>query len=167
MKKKLPFNIVGALAVFLVGGLLTWGFLQLRKKPIVSPPQLVEEAEIIVAPTLPPHNIPTPGNPRLENPTEDYREELKENQVSQGVVEISITKDEFSPKNITLKKGGIVTFVNNDTVDHQVRADNDQWGLKNPLAPTKKYSQQFDVPGSYSYSCKLTPELKGEIVVVD
>jgi len=170
VKKKLPFNLVGALAVFLVGGLLAWGYTQLSKKekPIISPPIIhPEEAEIIVAPTLPPHNTPTPGNPRLDNPTDDYKEELKENQIAQGVSEIKITKNGFSPDLVTLKKGGIITFVNQDEVDHQPTGDQDGWGTKIVLAPGKKYSQQFDVPGSYSYSCKLVPKLKGEVVVVD
>ncbi len=167
VNKKLPFNPLLALGVFVIGSLLAWGYLQLSKKQktpeITYPPQ---EAGVI-APTTPPHNTPTPGNPQLDNPTLDLREEIKQNQIAQGTSEVSVTKDGFSPKTITVKKGGIVTFTNNDSVDHQISGDSGLWGKKTPLAPGKKYSQQFDVPDTYPYSCKLVPSLKGEIVVVD
>jgi len=168
MNKKLPFNPLLALVVFIVGGFLAWGFLQLRKKPgIKLPSDLAPEAQITVLPTKVPNNTPTPGDPRLENPTEDYKEELKKNREEQGITEISITTDGFSPKSTSIKKGIVITWTNNLATSCEIVGDSTKWGSYRAIEPGKKFSHQFDVPGTYTYQCKDQDGQTGSITVTD
>ncbi|MFH1602272.1 MAG: cupredoxin domain-containing protein [Candidatus Shapirobacteria bacterium] len=166
MNKKLPFNALLALVVFVVGVGLALGYLYFNQQTAPtssSAPAGQEEGTII--PTSLPNNTPTPGKPRLENPTEDYKAELESNLQEQGVVQINITSEGFSPQNVEIKKGGVITWINNDALAHQI-ISSDQWGSFRDLTPNGgKYSQQFDVPGTYSYSSSANPNFAGQIIV--
>jgi len=152
-------RIVLAALIIILGVGAGFGLLRLKKKP--APPK---KAQIIVN-QVAPHNTPTLGNPRLDNPTADYIEEVRANQATQAIQTVIITSKAFDPEEVILKKGGIITWDNQDTVKHLVTGDSGLWGSRLELAPGKKFSQQFDVPGQYSYSCRLHPHLTGKIIV--
>lgn len=168
MNKKLPFNPLFALAVFIVGGFLAWSFLQLRKRPEMgAPSRLPPEAQVTILPTKVPNNTPVPGNPRLENPTEDYEEELKKNREELGITEISMETEGFSPQVTTIKKGIVITWTNNLSAGCEIVGDSEGWGSYREIAPGKKFSHQFDVPGAYAYHCKDQEDLRGTITVTN
>lgn len=119
----------------------------------------------VIIPPISPHNTPTPGNPRLKNPTEEYQKQLLENQKKQGVIKVLIKKGGFEPNRVLVKKGGIVTWTNQDEINHQVVGDSQVWGSRRTLEKNQSFSQQFDVPGTYLYHCALHPAEKGVVVV--
>jgi plastocyanin len=167
MSSKLKWLGVSFALILGVGiGWLLLRFFRQKESPS-SPLTLTtkkEETKVLL-PTTTPHNTPTPGSPRLENPTDEYKKELLENQRAQGVVTISIKDNSFSPSRVYLKKGGIVTWVNQDDLDHQIVGDSGMWGSRKVLSENSRFSQQFDVPGTYPYHCALHPKIKGEVVV--
>lgn len=79
-------------------------------------------------------------------------------------VEVKIDNFTFTPKEITIPKGGSVHWVNHDDIPHSV------------LIPTLNYrskvldtdggvTARFDKPGSYDYVCGLHPHMKGKLRV--
>jgi len=167
MNKKLPFNPLLALGVFFIGGLIAWGILQMQKKPGAPkfPTDLPPEAQVTILPTKVPNNTPSPGNPRLDNPTEEYKEELEKNREESGITEISITADSFSPQKASIKKGIVITWSNDSSSGCEIVGDSKEWGSYREIEAGKKFSHQFDVPGTYSYQCKGKDGQTGEVVV--
>ena len=80
---------------------------------------------------------------------------------------INIRDMMFTPSQITVTKGGTVTWTNNDTVTHTVEDD-----LSNVGGPSSgdipaggKYSFTFNKTGSFQYHCRIHPSMRGTIVV--
>jgi plastocyanin len=77
---------------------------------------------------------------------------------------VSIYASGFSPKNVTVTQGDTVTWVNRDTVNHQVLATGGQF-VSAILKPGQKYSFTFNTPGSYGYEDELHTKLTGKVTV--
>jgi amicyanin len=79
---------------------------------------------------------------------------------------VQIDNFNFTPKELSIKAGTTVTWVNNDDVPHTATAEGDT-----PLFDSKaldtddKYSFTFTQPGTYHYYCKVHPHMRGTIVV--
>jgi plastocyanin len=79
---------------------------------------------------------------------------------------VQIDNFNFTPKELTIKPGTTVTWVNNDDVPHTATAEGDT-----PLFDSKaldtddKYSFTFTQPGTYHYYCKVHPHMRGTIIV--
>lgn len=172
VRKKKELAVVVVLSLFF-GVLVGWLALRLFRfetpssSSLVTPTPFKSKTAEVVVPTVTPHNTPTPGNPRLENPTEEYRKQLLKNQEAQGLITVKIKGNRFEPAKVYLKKGGIVTWINEDETNHQIVGDSGIWGSKKVLGKNQGFSQQFDVPGSYPYHCALHPKEKGEVMVQD
>lgn len=79
---------------------------------------------------------------------------------------IEITKNRiFTPSQITVAKGGTVTWTNNDQVAHTVTEDNGEGPDSGSIEPGATYSYTYKNAGSYQYHCKFHPEMRGTIVV--
>lgn len=90
--------------------------------------------------------------------------------ISQNIV--TITSSGFSPAIITIKAGDSVTWINQDSENHQVDSDPHPVYTDYPplngvglLTPSQQKSLQFPTPGTYHYHDHLNPEFKGTIVV--
>lgn len=80
---------------------------------------------------------------------------------------VTISNFKFGPKNITVKKGTTVTWVNKDSVAHTVTADN-MPGPDSPLmGEGESYSYKFDNTGSHPYFCKPHTYMKASVTVTD
>lgn len=154
-------KIIISAGVVLLGGVVGGVILYFRPLQSPSPPASTQPT-----PLPSPHNTPTPGNPRLENPTTDYQEKIKQNQTPENTVRVIITSSGFSPATVKIRLGGIVTWENQDSQEHQITGESGFWGTKLKLKKGQKFSQQFDVPGEYPYFCSLTPKLKGKVIVL-
>ena len=77
---------------------------------------------------------------------------------------VSIYGSGFSPKNVTVTQGDTVTWVNRDSVNHQVLATGGQF-VSAILKPGQKYSFTFVQPGTYNYEDELHTKLTGKITV--
>ena len=68
----------------------------------------------------------------------------------------------FSPAAANMKAGDVVTFMNNDTVAHNVKIDGQELGIQNP-GESKTWTAAKD--GSYPYACVIHPTMTGQITV--
>lgn len=80
--------------------------------------------------------------------------------------DVSIRQMQFVPARIVVKKGGTVTWTQNDRMPHNVTASNGGFG-SDTLNSGGTFSQTFDETGTFSYYCGLHPSMRGEVVVVD
>lgn len=73
----------------------------------------------------------------------------------------------FTPSQITVQKGGTVTWTNNDSVAHTVVDDLSDVGGPNSgdIAPGQAYSFTFTKTGSFQYHDRLHTSMRGTIVV--
>lgn len=76
---------------------------------------------------------------------------------------------DFSPDNITVKKGTTVTWTNEDDVQHDVSPDKptDEFKKSALFGKGGTYSVTFNTPGTYTYKCTPHPFMKGTIVVTE
>ena len=84
--------------------------------------------------------------------------------VSPGVLTVTIQNFVFSPATITVPKGTTVTWVNQDSADHQIASDT-QGFSSSSLPKGASYSFKFDTPGIYPYHCSIHPSMKGTVTV--
>jgi plastocyanin len=87
------------------------------------------------------------------------------NQPAAGTVDIANMA--FSPSQITVAKGGTVTWTNNDNTTHTVIDDLSNVGgpSSGDIAPGSSYSFTFAKTGSFQYHCSIHPSMRGTIVV--
>jgi plastocyanin len=87
------------------------------------------------------------------------------NNQSSGTIDIRNMM--FTPSQITVAKGGTVTWTNNDTTTHTVVDDLSNVGgpSSGDIAPGQTYSFTFNKTGSFQYHCKIHPSMRGTIVV--
>lgn len=77
---------------------------------------------------------------------------------------ITISNFTFDPGTITVKAGSSVTWVNSDTVDHSIIADDESFDT-GVLAPGEKGSYTFANAGTYTYHCAAHPSMTATVVV--
>ncbi len=77
---------------------------------------------------------------------------------------ITIDSFDFSPKTITVKAGSSVTWLNSDTVDHSIIADDATFNT-GMLASGEKGSYTFTKVGTYTYHCAVHPSMTATVVV--
>jgi plastocyanin len=80
---------------------------------------------------------------------------------------IKINNMMFTPSQITVAKGGTVTWTNDDTTTHTVVDDLANVGgpHSGDIAPGSTYSFTFNKAGSFQYHCTIHPSMRGTIVV--
>ena len=78
--------------------------------------------------------------------------------------EVRIDNFTFNPKQITVKAGDTVTWVNHDDIPHTVASKIQAFRSK-ALDTDDKFSFTFATPGTYPYFCALHPVMTGTIVV--
>lgn len=98
--------------------------------------------------------------------------------VSSGEVIVRIVNKSFVPQNITIAAGTVVTWVNDDSSEHQIISDLGYAGSKggftrqlNDLHSKRlykgaSYKYPFQRAGSYGYHCNLYPSLRGGVSVL-
>lgn len=150
------------LIVLLAGGLLAYNAYQSNK---------------VTQPTLSNNQTSTPNsNEALTSvtplPTTEGNSDASTQSAVQTKNTITITSQGFNPPTITIKKGESVTWVNNDTVNHQVNSDNHPTHLLYPILnkvglikPSESKSLTFDTAGTYTYHDHLNAALVGKIIV--
>lgn len=84
---------------------------------------------------------------------------------------VEIASSGFSPQNITLKKGGSVTWINSDSENHIVNSAPHPTHTTYPplnlglIKPGDKKSLIFPDSGTYKYHNHLNPSLFGSVTV--
>jgi plastocyanin len=78
--------------------------------------------------------------------------------------QVQITNFAFAPADITVVAGTTVTWMNEDTTQHDVFAP--PVGLQSPvLNQNDSYAHTFSSPGTYRYICSIHPFMHGTVVV--
>ena len=93
-------------------------------------------------------------------------------QMKEEVGVVTISQSEFSPKNITIKVGDSVTWMNSDSANHTVNSDphptHTLFSILNKVGLIKageKKSLQFTTAGTFTYHDHLNPSLMGSVTV--
>ena len=71
----------------------------------------------------------------------------------------------YLPKEIKIKKGDKVVWINFDNVRHTVTSDSGSELDSELLSDGETYSHTFNTDGTYSYYCKPHPYMKGKVIV--
>ena len=77
---------------------------------------------------------------------------------------VQIKRSSFAPASVTINANDSVTWPNNDTINHQVVANNGSFASP-ILGPGKSYTRTFRSGGTFRYHDSLHPTLRGTIVV--
>lgn len=87
--------------------------------------------------------------------------------VTAGAVEVWIVDDDadgFSPGDVTVDLGALVTFVNADDDPHTATGSSFDTGI---IQPGALVTVTLDTPGTLRYACLIHPEMTGTVVVRD
>ena len=143
-------NVIIGLVAALVLGVIGWNILSSRKSTTQTSP----------AQTTTPAPVPT------TEPSATEGAMMEET----GTI-VKITSSGFNPKEVTLRKGGSVSWVNEDveehTVDSAVHPTHQVYPKLNlgVIKPGDKKSLTFPDKGSYKYHDHLNPTLFGSVTV--
>ncbi len=83
-------------------------------------------------------------------------------------VTVTVTQKalQFSVEELSLEKGQIVTFVNDDRTAHNITVSGEGINLNGGLQqPGADFKVPFAKPGTYSVSCGIHPKMKMTITV--
>jgi plastocyanin len=83
---------------------------------------------------------------------------------AQATVKVDIKNFKFAPPNVTVEKGGKITWTNSDSADHTATADDKAFDTGTLHGGDSK-AATFDKAGTYSYTCLFHPFMKGRVVV--
>ncbi|MCL5070847.1 MAG: cupredoxin family copper-binding protein [Actinobacteria bacterium] len=78
--------------------------------------------------------------------------------------EISIQGNAFNPDNLSIKVGDTVTWTNNDSYAHTVKAVNNEFD-SGSMAGGAKFNFTFTKEGTYEYICAIHTFMKGSVTV--
>jgi glucose/arabinose dehydrogenase/plastocyanin len=70
----------------------------------------------------------------------------------------------YNPSPLTVEKGTVVTWTNNDFATHTVTEVTNKFD-SGILAPAQVFKHTFDEPGAVKYYCTLHPFMSGEVIV--
>jgi plastocyanin len=84
-------------------------------------------------------------------------------------VEVGMKDIQFDPADVTVKKGGTVTWTNDESVPHDVTKEDgpgpDFASGEGDMQKGDTYKQTFKTPGEISYLCSVHPDMTGTITV--
>jgi plastocyanin len=82
-----------------------------------------------------------------------------------GQVNVIMSGFAFDPPELTIKAGTTVTWTNQDSATHNVKADDDSW-VSPDLGKGDSYSHTFDTAGVVAYRCVFHSNMIATITVV-
>jgi plastocyanin len=82
-----------------------------------------------------------------------------------GGAEVTMQDIKFDPENLTVKAGDTVEWMNEDSVDHDVTADDFKSGEPGGMASGDTFEHTFKKPGTYDYVCTVHPGMEGTVTV--
>lgn len=91
------------------------------------------------------------------------------NRLAANPGEIVIQASGYTPASIKIKKGQIVTWANQDTIQHAITADEPSLELDGSemLEPGDTFSYSFDKTGTYTYHDQVNGDVFKGIVIVE
>ena len=77
---------------------------------------------------------------------------------------VSMKGSVFTPKSVTIRPGGKVTWINDDSVVHTVTADDGSFD-SGVIATGGRHEHTYAKAGTYGYKCSYHPGMEGTVVV--
>lgn len=149
MSKSAVITVVIVIALLLLGG---WSFISSQKPPVPQTPSVSQTP------------VPQPTSQATDEA------EISSEEVDEALL-VEITSKGFDPKEIKIKAGQTVTWMNTDTAVHTVNSAihpthqvYPRLNLDN-IQPGAKKSLSFPDTGTYKYHDHLNPSLTGSITV--
>jgi plastocyanin len=107
------------------------------------------------------------GNaPSAEEPAAPSADHDREGSGGTGPgTQVSMKDIKFNPGTVTIKPGGKVTWTNDDSVGHDVTADDFESGSPGGIDGGSTFSHTFKKAGTYNYVCSVHPGMKGTVKV--
>ena len=107
------------------------------------------------------------GNaPAAEEPAAPSADHDREGSGGTGPgTQVSMKAIKFNPGTVTIKAGGKVTWTNDDSVGHDVTADDFESGSPGGIEGGSTFSHTFKKAGTYDYVCSVHPGMKGSVKV--
>lgn len=101
------------------------------------------------------------------SPSSKTKPKEKSTAASGGGPGVVMQNIQFSPANISVKEGQTVTWSNNESVGHDVTADDGSFksGAAGGLMQGDSFEHKFTKPGTYSYKCTIHPNMTGKVEV--
>jgi plastocyanin len=82
-----------------------------------------------------------------------------------GEVSVTIANFAFDPATVTAKVDDVISFTNNDSVQHTATVKSDESCTTPELAASASGGITFSQAGSYDFFCKIHPQMTGKIEV--
>ena len=84
-----------------------------------------------------------------------------------GGMAVSMQNITFSPNNLSVKMGDTVTWTNDESIGHDVTAEDGSFksGAPGGLKQGDTFEHAFDKAGSFAYNCTVHPNMTGTIEV--
>ena len=107
------------------------------------------------------------GNaPAAEEPAAPSADHDREGSGGTGPgTQVSMKDIKFNPETVTIKAGGKVTWTNDDSVGHDVTADDFESGSPGGIEGGSTFSHTFKKAGTYDYVCSVHPGMEGTVKV--
>jgi plastocyanin len=117
-----------------------------------------------------------PANQNVNQPADNSNPQVNQNaNVNEAVqpqtYRVSINNFQFTPQNLTVKKGDVVIWTNNDTVSHTVNSDPHPVHTDHPslnlglMQPGESKTFTADGVGTWGYHCHLHPNMTGSLTI--
>ncbi len=84
---------------------------------------------------------------------------------SESSANIKIVNSSFEPAMYKIKRGDRIIWQNEDSVNHTITSDEQDYFDSGNLGQDKTYTQKFEVKKIIPYHCEIHPEMKAEIIV--
>ncbi len=124
---------------------------------------------IIIIAAVAIYSLTRPEEPAPENQTVPViQNDTQNNQTNQTVNPntVLIQNDAFNPRNLTIRTGTTIQWINRDNTQHQIVSDSGTF--QSPvLSNGGSYNFYFAQPGVYGYRCGIHPTEIGVITVRD
>lgn len=82
----------------------------------------------------------------------------------QSSVTIEMTDYDFTPRNLSIRAGTRVTWINRGAIPHTATLRNGGWDT-GVLKQGESKTLTFDEPGTYQYLCTIHPNMQGTLTV--
>ena len=133
-----------------------------KSKSATATPTTAPTQAATTAPTQAPTTAATPEATTAVTPAESGA-------AGQAEVQVQMINTTFDPKEITVKAGTKVTWVNNDSTSHTVTSGTrgNPSGLfdSGNIPAGGTFSFVFNTPGTYNYYCTYHPGMDGTVIV--
>lgn len=105
----------------------------------------------------------TESNNQENTPDVEVEQPLQEvDETDPITVTVNIQEYAYNPSVIRIKEGDTITWVNQDTVQHNVSNDSFESPL---LSNGETFSYTFETAGTFEYTCTPHPYMEGTVIV--